>query len=214
MFLVGVQSGLFQSNKKDMEQMEKKTIRPSRFKVTAFIFLCILMLIVISMGIFAFSSKDKTKIVETKTFSEIPGFSFEYPVFKSYETVIVNKIGDAEYQIVSSALEQKDKMFNEVVFINIRVKKEDNSNYGHIVPGKVATINPNKVEYYPIGGYESLQSDNLVFFSADRKYVVLIKPELQGLSIDIKNGGLSKPLADKIIETFMFEKNTKKDAEG
>ena len=39
----------------------------------------------------------KQKITETKTFSEIPGFSFEYPVFKDWEINSIEKVNNEEY---------------------------------------------------------------------------------------------------------------------
>lgn len=51
------------------------------------------------MGIFSFLNKNKAEIIETKTFSEMPGFSFEYPVFKGWEVKEIKKISENEYNI-------------------------------------------------------------------------------------------------------------------
>jgi hypothetical protein len=186
-----------------MKETEKRATKQNHFKTIIFIILGLLILTTITMGIFSFLNKPK--VVETKTFSEIPGFSFEYPVFKSYELSMVNKINDGQFNIVNSLMWQsKEKIFNDVFFVNIGVKKEDN-NYAHEVHGMRASVNPNNVEYYPIGGYDSTQSGSLVFFNPDQKYVVMIRPISQGLSIDFPDDVFSRTIAKKIIETFKFD---------
>lgn len=159
----------------------------------------ILIIILVIMGIFSLLSKSK--ITETKTFSEIPGFSFEYPVFKDWEVGGAMKINDSEFNIVNSSVDQKNKKFNDIVFVNIGVKKEADSNYQW---GPRPSINPNSVSYYPIA-YDKRQNGSLVFFNTEEKYVVVIKPTFQGLSMGIRNDRLRDAVANKIIETFKFE---------
>lgn len=56
----------------------------------------IILLLIITFTMWPFQSY---KIIETKTFSEIPGFAFEYPIFKNWEVSQIKKINENEYYI-------------------------------------------------------------------------------------------------------------------
>jgi len=90
----------------------------NKHKIIIFVVLAILILTIITMGILSFLEKNKAKIVETRTFSEIPGFSFEYPVFKGWEVKEIKKISENEYQIYFNGPLGSDSAV--VPYINIK----------------------------------------------------------------------------------------------
>jgi len=109
-------------------------------KVTFFIVLVLLIFTTITMGIFSFLNKNKTGIVETKTFSEIPGFSFEYPVPKD-GIKEVRKINENEYSIFFDTPEG----INFEVAPQIKIVKNYDGSAGF--NKRLLKINQNKIYY-------------------------------------------------------------------
>jgi hypothetical protein len=137
------------------------------------IILTILILFFIAMGIFYFLN-PKYKITETKTFSEIPGFSFDYPVFKGWESDKL-KIEKSEYPYKGPNGSSID----------------DNPNI---------KTNENGVKYYMNlrkNSENSLGLPFINFYSSDS--IVTIYPFMHE-----GDGYSAKVFADKIIETFKF----------
>ena len=97
----------------------------------------ILLLLIITLTMWPFKSY---KIIETKTFSEIPGFIFEYPIFEGWEVSQTKKINDNEYYIFFKCL------FETVVAPSIKITKTGAT---HIDPkANNFKINKNNVKYY------------------------------------------------------------------
>jgi hypothetical protein len=144
------------------------------------------------MGIFSFLNKPK--VVETKTFSEIPGFSFEYPVFKGWEVNKIEKIDENQYYVM---LNHPQYLLKKLAPIMV-VEKE---------PTEIKSVanmlkNPQNIPYTM--QISTPMAPHLVTFYADN-FKVTIKPTL-----DEKR---EKLLADKVIETFKFT-NCTPEAKG
>lgn len=66
------------------------------------------IMVIIFLGIVLSYFLNQPRPVATKTFSEIPGFSFQYPEFKGWKTGIPVKVNDNEYVILISYPENID----------------------------------------------------------------------------------------------------------
>ena len=152
------------------------------------------------MGIFSFLQRPK--IVETKTFSEITGFSFEYPIFKGWEAYSINRVNDNESIIYLNYPE--NIMFEYAPQIRV-VKSEypyKGSNNSTIQDNPNIKTSPGGVKYY--ASYENpVENKNglpYINFYADDSIVTIYPFMHEG------NGYSAKVCADKIIETFEFNK--------
>ena len=149
------------------------------------IILIVLIIILISMGIFSFLNKNKPKIIETKTFSEIPGFSFEYPVFEGWEIEEIKKTKQNNYIIFLNNPTQVG--FNIGPEINIDVL--DLGTIGF----EGGVKNPNDVLY-------NIDNNSLSFY--DSKVARVIR--ISSFAGSEKQGFSRKVLTDKIIDSFKF----------
>lgn len=164
------------------KRKKSKNQQDKYLNIILFVILIILIVAIITMGIFS----KKPKIIEIKTFSEIPGFSFEYPVFKGWAVSLVKKMNENEYQIFYSC------SFGTAIAPSMRVEKNKYIFYASI-PG---AINPNKILYYLI---EASDGNHIIFFDPKENFNVDIYPyAYEG------DGYSEKVLTDKIIETFKF----------
>lgn len=151
------------------------------------------------MGIFYFLKRPK--IIETKTFSEIPGFSFEYPVFKGWEFASIKKVSDSEYILYLNNPSNID--FDAAPQIKI-VKSEyayKGPNNSTIENNPNIKTNKNGAKYYMILRYDNPEiSEGLPFmnFYASDSTVTIYPFMHEG------NGYSGKVFVDKIIETFKF----------
>ncbi len=150
------------------------------FNIVLFIILITLIIIIITMGIF--SNKNKAKVIETKTFSEIPGFSFEYPVFEGWEANKIEKINNDEYYIHFSIPAGIELFMAPQV--NIKKEKIGLTSQG--------IGNPQNIPYY-------IKDSILTFYDNEKS----IKISLVAGGRE-KEGFSQKILFDKIIETFKF----------
>jgi len=155
---------------------------------------------------FKFSfNKNKAKIIETKTFSEISGFSFDYPVFKNWGIKAVEKKSDNEYIIWVDW--PQDINFDNPPQINIKKIQEQK------IPvfEKISDVNENKNStsyefiYFPdnyIERYDPKEHwDAIHFYKNDFLDGVLID-----MPIDEPDYGFSREIfVKKIIETFKFD---------
>jgi len=154
-------------------------------KVTFFIVLVLLIFTTITMGIFSFLNKNKTGIVETKTFSEIPGFSFEYPVPKD-GIKEVRKINENEYSIFFDTPEG----INFEVAPQIKIVKNYDGSAGF--NKRLLKINQNKI-YYD----SNKDSGKIAFF---------INPRIEVYLFTHEGEGYSKKITEKmIIKTFQLD---------
>ncbi|MBU3895734.1 hypothetical protein KKG36_00195 [Patescibacteria group bacterium] len=160
---------------------------------------------IVYLGPINIRPSDIPKPIETKTFSEIPGFSFEYPVFKGWEPNEPEINKNNETGSITATI-----FFNNPTGIKfelgprITIVKSFNTDYRYNVPGLSPSINPNKVKYYPIGGYESDQSNSIIFFNNDDSLAVKITPFMHE-----GDGYSEKVLVQKIIDSFRFENSSK-----
>ena len=143
--------------------------------------LVLLIIILIVMGIFSFL--NRSKIAEIKTFSEIPGFTFEYPVFKDWEINGIKKIDDNEYAIFLNYPDSID--FYVAPQIKIRkIKEQDVEKINY-------QKNPNGASYYEDKG-------NITFVGP---FFVNVIPFLHE-----GNGYSNKIFTERVIKTFRFIK--------
>lgn len=157
--------------------------------------LIILIVVLITMGIFSFLNKNKSQIVEIieiRTFSEIPGFSFEYPIFKDWEPIGKNKMGDNEYYIAFKVTSVK----NPKIIITERQDSRP------ISPN--VSYNANKVPYI----YEKEELSGGDYTPSHYAYVVFYG---EGLNYWVRLDGISEEggfpvdrFFKKVIETFTF----------
>ena len=154
------------------------------------ILVIILLIIITTMGIFSFLNKNKLKIIETKTFSEIPGFIFEYPVFKGWEVSLIKKINESDYQIFFSC------PFETTIAPYMKII---NSNVGKTEIFKILKYkeNPNGV-YYSYNKNSQI-GDNIEFINKKYSKVNIYPFMHEG------DGYSGKILVQKIIDTFKFE---------
>lgn len=167
--------------------MKKPKKRKFLNKKSLIIFIILLVLILALITIVLFSKKPK--IIETKTFSEIKGFTFDYPIFKGWEVSLIKKINENEYQIFFKC------PFETVVTPWMSVKKNFDPRMYNI-PSLPYTINPNKIRYYLI---ESSEGSHIIFFRNTQDFVIEIYP-----FIHEGDGYSEKAFIKKIIETFKF----------
>lgn len=145
------------------------------------VIIALLILILIAMGILSYFKK--TGIIEIKTFSEIPGFSFDYPVFKEWTAKVV-KEKDNYYAIYLS--------HNKIDFgIAPQIKIIKKTQLAQIDLTKLNT-NPNGVKYI----YN--EDESKIFFYTSG-FTVDIYPFLYE-----SNGYSGKAFVDKVLETFKF----------
>lgn len=155
------------------------------------IILIILIITLIIMGIFSFFNKPK--IVEIKTFSEIPGFSFEYPVFKGWEVNEIKKNSENEYVMFLNYPDSTDFY----VAPQIKIKKIE---YYQRKPGMVDEPISFEVKKNPQGISYGKPNDGSLEFYADN-FRIRIEPfAYEG------NGYSNKIFIQKIIDSFKFEK--------
>jgi len=150
----------------------------------------IIILLIITFTMWPFKSY---KIIETKTFSEIQGFTFEYPEFKKWEVSLVKKINDNEYLIFFKC------PFETVVAPSMKIEKVIIDN---LPQPTLNLVNKNNVQYYtkatnksPTGGKADIGEVN--FYSEN--FMVKIYPYLhEGY------GYSGKIMTKTIIESFKF----------
>ena len=152
-------------------------------KINKVLILVVLSILVISMGIFSFLNKNKAEIAEVKTFSEIPGFSFNYIIFKNWGVREVKKIEDNEYNIFFSY----PNNINLYQYPQLNIKKE-----------KIGSIIQSKGN--PQGINDFYDNKTLIFYNNKN----FIKINLVAGGIE-KEGFSEKILLNKIIETFKFK---------
>ncbi|MBU3895733.1 hypothetical protein KKG36_00190 [Patescibacteria group bacterium] len=152
------------------------------------IILLILLIILISMGIFLFLNKNKPKIIETKTFSEISGFSFEYPVFKNWEVAEIKKISENEYYIKFNV--PGDVELYMPPQLNIKKINEPSKQTDNLGMKK----NANGVWYSELSGL-------LGYVFSSNNFRVVITLISGGVE---KKGFLSQVTINKIIDSFKF----------
>ena len=152
-------------------------------------------------GYWGAREKEKYNVVQTKTFSEISGFSFQYPEFKGWEVDYVEKVSSDEFVIYFNNP-------NTVAFEyppSMRVVKD---NYSYSGPnGSKIENNPNiktsqnNVKYYASYENPAENKDVLPYvnFYAD-KFIITVRPFMHE-----GDGYSGRAMADKIIETFKFE---------
>jgi hypothetical protein len=133
------------------------------------------------------SKNSSYKIIETKTFSEIPGFSFEYLVFQGWEVREVKKINDSQYSILFNFPEGNQFYVPPSMFIEKTTSM--------VTDYLGASKNPNGVPYY-----QSTQNKKVLsFFIPDEVKI--------NLSSIVDGDGISKKeMENKIIESFKFTK--------
>jgi hypothetical protein len=149
-------------------------------KVVLFIVLALLILTTITMAIFSFLNKPK--VVETKTFSEIPGFSFEYPVFKGWEVKEVMRINEGKYYV----------FFKSPLLTGIAPSMKIENNYIMVKRSADYTPITNRNNVLYRRGTSSISFEGFDYF-------VDIYPFLHE-----GDGYSGKALTDKIVETFKF----------
>jgi len=165
-----------------------------------FVVLGLLILTVITMGIFSFINKNKqnnqsgnvSNIVETKTFSEIPGFSFEYPVFKGWEVDKVKKDSESEYSI----------FFKNPLLTGVAPSMRIVKTKAFVTLNKELKENLNRIKY----AYDK-EKNLLTFYITTAAFYVDIYPF--GYEGDGYSGNV---LADKIIDSFKLSPSPKDDA--
>lgn len=146
------------------------------------------------MGIFAFSNKDKTNVVETKTFSEISGFSFEYPVFKGWEVNKIMKIDTDKYSIFL----QSPILTN--IAPSIIVQKKDYTEKDFEIPADAVTSpNPNGVPYLYTKENSLLEIKNNAYVAFYGQYKVWVN-----FNFSEKTGFPVEQFMKKTIATFKF----------
>jgi hypothetical protein len=164
------------------------------------IILTISILILISMGIFYFLNKNQPKIVGTKTFAEIQGFSFQYPEFEGWEVHYTEKVSDGEFIV----------FFNNpdtILFDSPPSMRVIKSNYPYKGPNNSTVqdnpnikTSPGGIKYY--ASYDNpAESENgfpYINFYADDSIVTIYPFMYEG------NGYSEKVCANKIIKTFKF----------
>lgn len=157
------------------------------------VILTILILTTITMGIFSFLNKNKADMVETKIFSEIPGFSFEYPVFKGWEVAGTKKVNEDEYVItfdhpISIMFEAPPTM---IIKKDYREEKRLADSF---------LKNKNKVLYDRV--FSNSSGEVVSFYGSS--YVIDISPFMHE-----GDGYSGKAFESKIIETFKFDTSSK-----
>lgn len=155
-------------------------------KLIILVAVLIILIILISMGIFSFLNKPK--IVEIKTFSELPGFTFDYPVFEKYEISSIEKVNETEYKILFHfPKEETFHKLREAESPTITIKKEKLEGI------KRGTGNPKGIPYY-------LEKNTLTFY--DNKEWVKI--DFSYGVIFETSGFPKKILFNRIIDSFKF----------
>jgi hypothetical protein len=164
----------------------------------------LILITTITMAIFSFLNKPK--VVETKTFSEIPGFSFEYPVFKGFEVKETKEINKDLYNILLKDRNTTDIKENKKEWQKIIVEKQSYSENDFEIPADaVSDPNVNNVPYFyteeSSSGYFISNYGQVVFYGKDFKIWV----ELDNLSG--KSGFPTDQFFKKVIGTFKFDSN-------
>lgn len=162
------------------------------------IVLIILIVILIIMGIFSFLKTPK--IIETKTFSEISGFSFEYPVFKGLEVKNIEMIDKNTYSIfLNEPVINDDKISSSKIIIppisapRFQVAKKVIDN----LP-TADMKNAQGIFYKLVQPSEDSAYEYILFLGKD--FVVEIDLFGIGKSFDFSKG----VFWNKIVETFKF----------
>lgn len=145
------------------------------------------MLIIIKMETFS----NQPKNIENRTFSEIPGFSFEYPVFKEWEVKEIKRVSENEFEIFLNYPDLID--FYTPPKIKIKKDTSPMSDYFGI------NINKNNVYYDFLPDSNSV----LVFYQNKVRVTIDFSNIIEDLSFS------RKALAQKIINTFRFDLPTK-----
>ena len=133
----------------------------------------------------------KQKITETKTFSEIPGFSFEYPVFKDWEINSIEKVNNEEYIVY---LNYPENIAFEVA-PQIKINKIDNYQRE---PGMIDDPISFEIKKNQRGFSYGEPGDGSLEFYADNFRIKIEPFSHEG------NGYSGKVFVQKIIETFKF----------
>ena len=180
--------------KKKKKTKNNKLIKKSSYlKIVIFIILALLIISIITMGIF--SNKNKAKVIETKTFSEIPGFSFEYPVFEGW--------GSSKPQI---------KQNNKTGDITATIFLSYPTNMDFLIPPTVTIVKSNRMVKLDPKGYIFKKNNNGAnyYYAEDQKTFGSVTFSSSDFLVDIntfaheRDGFSGKVLVDKIIETFKF----------
>jgi len=150
-----------------------------------------IIILLTTMSIFSFFN-NKNKIIE-KTFSEIQGFTFNYPVFKYWEVSNIKKITEDEYRIFFKC------PYETYIPPSMNVRKIYNIK-GYMIPGLEYSKNPNKVKYYPSDNSNTSQKDKIIFFNIDQNFIIEIKPYIHE-----GEGYSSSKIIEKIIDSFKFQ---------
>ena len=170
----------------------KKRKNNKKLIIILFAIFIIIILLIITLTMWSFKSY---KIIETKTFSEIPGFTFEYPVFEGWEVSMIKKINSQEYNLFLTDGNPRHRKVDEKFQPRINIKKKGAT---HIDPKeKNFNINNNKVKYYSFLKQE-LDGMPYINFYAD-SFTIVIHPFLHE-----GDGYSGKIMTEKIIETFNF----------
>lgn len=167
--------------------------------------IAILLVILIIMGIFSFLNKPK--VIETKTFSAIPGFSFEYPEFKGWESSEPKITKNDEVKEVAAIIGLNTPT-NILFGVSPQIKIVK-SGYAYKGPNNTTIednpnlkINGNGARYYMILQYSNPEiSEGLPFinFYASDSIITIYPFMREG------DGYSGKAFVDKVIETFRFQ---------
>jgi len=145
----------------------------------------------------------------TKTFSEIPGFSFEYPVIKGWELADPKEVIKDSYDIPlkNTVVGTKADQVNQPKII---VEKKAYSEKDFEIPAEAVSYpNPNKVPYIYTkeelsgGDYAPSHFAYVGFYGSDYKVWV----QLDNLSE--KSGFPADQFMKKVIETFKFDSSSR-----
>jgi len=131
---------------------------------------------------------DNVGAVGTKTFSEISGFTFEYPVFNGWEVKEINKVSENEYYIKFNV--PRDVELYMPPQLNIKKINESSKQTDNLWIKK----NVNGVWYSELSGLMGYG-----FFSNDFRVIITL------VSGGVEEKGFSNLVAlNKIIDSFKF----------
>jgi hypothetical protein len=153
------------------------------------------LIILLAVGILVYVNKSirgyyfpKYKITETKTFSEIPGFSFDYPVFKGWKVSEIKKYSEDEYRIfLNNPSQVKFEIAPQIII------KKQNAQASIELESAVMQKNKNNIYY---SYYEDAKNGNHIIFYGDFIKVSIYPFMHEG------DGYSSKEFIKEVIETF------------
>lgn len=168
--------------------------------------LIILILVVLGGILFIILNLKRTKLVQTEKFFCLPGFTFEYPIFKEWEVITVDKTGEDECTIWLNWPEDKI-MFEMASQIKISKVKEIglvylNKSKIEGAPSPWAKKNPQGIIYDLIGpkkDVEKMESSILQFYTED------FGARLELISVSEKYGFSTKEFWKNVIKSFTIQ---------